>query len=331
MNYKEFTKTLLEQLAQKSEWNICEKNIKYYKNGFTSTDKMDLDFIRYTNIRYYKSESDTLIGDYIVILTEGKNELTGMSRFSVEDLYQSFQQKGWDLVWDTIKENLDMSKRVDETGVLEQIHDYHAIKERLIIRPINFTDHRYELKDCIYKRIGDIALILYLIIYDTKEQGLGTVRIPKPAVEEWNLDIETVWEDALLNTNVMAPPRIYFNPLDCYNPPYTKGAFMALGSEITKIERFQIPSITTTKQTNGAIALFYPGVKERLAQMMNGSFYVAFTSIHEASLHCKGSIAPLQILRQIKDINKAFNPAEILTRKVFYYDAEKNTFDALEL
>lgn len=331
MNYKEFTKTLVEQLAQKREWDISTDNIKCYNNGFTSDNKEELEFIRDTNIRYHKSESDILIGNYIVLVKEGENKITSMSRFSVDSLYQSYKKDGWDQIWKVIKDNLDISKRVDSTGLLEQINDYEAIKEHLIIRPVNFTDNRYELKECVYKKIGDIALILYLVVYDNEEQGLGTVKVPKPAFELWNLNMENVWEHALLNTNVMAPPRMYFKPDECYKAPYTKGAFMALGSDMAKIGFSQVPLITTTKQTNGAIALFYPGVKERVAKMAGGSFYVAFTSIHEARIHCKGSIAPLQILQQLKQVNKTFDPNEILTRKVFYYDSEKGTFEALEL
>jgi len=329
MEYKKFSEILLEQLSRKSEWHINADNIKFYKKGFTSDNKKDLEFIRDTNIRYYKSESDTLMGDYIVLQKEWK-DISSICRFDMDNLYQSYQKDGWNQVWKIIKENLDLSDLVDSTGVLEQIDNYEAIKERLIIRPLNFTDHRYNLKDCVYKQIGDIALVLYLVIYDD-ERGLGTTKVSQTAFLLWELDKESVWENALLNTNIIAPPRLYFRPDECYKAAYTKGAFMAFGSNITKIGFSQVPVVTTTKQTNGAIALFYPGVKERLAQLANGSFYVAFTSIHEARIHCKESISPLQILRQLNQVNKVFDPTEILSRKVFYYDCEEGTFEALEL
>ena len=44
---------------------------------------------------------------------------------------------------------------------MKNITDYEFIRNRLIVRPINFTDNKYELKDCVYKKIGDIALVLY--------------------------------------------------------------------------------------------------------------------------------------------------------------------------
>ena len=62
---------------------------------------------------------------------------------------------------------------------MKNITDYEFIRNRLIVRPINFTDNKYELKDCVYKKIGDIALVLYVLLYDDEKMGLGTVKAQK--------------------------------------------------------------------------------------------------------------------------------------------------------
>ena len=95
--------------------------------------------------------------------------------------------------------------------------------------------------------------------------------------------------------------------MDTYHPAYSKGAFMAVGSEMKKILPMQIPTITTTKQINGAIAMFYPGVKEKIAQMAGGFFYAAFTSIHDVRIHCDKSIPPRHILQNLKSVNAQFD------------------------
>lgn len=332
MTYEEFKEEFLSSLAQKSAWGISKENIQYYQDGLTADgDEERLKFIHNTNIRYHQTEADVLIGDYVVISEQKCENILSENRFYINQLFEVFQKNGWDRIWEIVKDSLEVGRRTEETGILEQMSNYEAVKEHLIIRPINYNDHRYELKDCIYKQVGDIALVLYVIIYDNKVQGLGTAKVPKSVFEEWELELDIVWENALLNTNVTAPPRMYMTPMECYNPPYTKGAFMAVGSKEVDISGMMAPIITTTRQTNGAIALFYPGVKERLAQLAKGSFYVAFTSIHEAKVHPEGTIPPLQVLRNLKGVNKAFDPTEILSRKVFYYDAEKETFTALEL
>lgn len=333
MDYDGFKTELMEQLAQKQEWGIRRDQLRFYPDGFTAdNDPRLLEFIRNTNIRYHRKESDVLMGDYLVIEEEEAGKAGASScRFEMKYLYECFQKGAWKPVWENIKANIELGRRLGVESILHHMAEYEAVKERLIVRPINYTDHRYELSDCVYETVGDIALVLYLMVGDDPEAGLMTAKIPRRVFECWGLPQEQVLESAMLNTNIMAPPRIYFKPTECYHAPYERGVFMSVGSGVDHIGRLAVPTITTTKQTNGAIALFYPGVCRRLAQMAGGSFYVAFTSIHEARLHCEGSIAPRSILGLVRDVNKRFDPTEILTRKVYFYDAEKEVFGPVAL
>ena len=88
-----------------------------------------------------------------------------------------------------------------ETGVLEQMQNYELIRDKLLIRPIYFSDCRRELKEYVYERYGDVALVLYLTVYDG-ENGLGTIKVPRTTVDGWRLPRKRVWEDAMLNTYV---------------------------------------------------------------------------------------------------------------------------------
>lgn len=106
---------------------------------------------------------------------------------------------------------------------------------------------------------------------------------------------------------------------------------MAFNSDIQSLSAMVVPAVTTTTQMNGAIAMFYPGVKERIAELFGGDYYVAFTSIQESRLHKKGTVPPRQILEQIKSANKTFDPTEILTRKVYLYERASKELRQLEL
>ena len=328
-----FVEKFINGLKQNQEWNLKEKDITYYKDGFTpsDSDQNSLLFVRDTNIRYHKTESDTLIGSYVVILAGDDEEYRNVCRFEVKYLYETYQKQGWDGVWNIIEQNLHAVRHLRSSDVFSVLDHYEAMKQHLIIRPINFNDHRFELKDHIYRRVGDIALVLYMIICDDKEMGLNTSKVPKAAYDKWGLDYDQILEEALMNTYVLAAPRMYMTPMDTCNPPYSKGAFMALGSGMKKIHPLQVPTITTTKQTNGAIAMFYPGVKEKIAEMAGGNFYAAFTSIHDVKIHCDKSIPPREILDTLKSVNNHFDPSEILSRKVFYYRADTKDFSVLEL
>lgn len=49
-------------------------------------------------------------------------------------------------------------------------------------------------------------------------------------------------------------------------PPYTLGAFNGFGYKLEKINPLFAPTITSVKKKNGAIAMFYPGVLEKLGR-----------------------------------------------------------------
>lgn len=332
MDYGQFKEELKSFVLQNEAWPIDEAHYKFYPDGFEAgADKKDLEFIRSTNIKYHQSESDTLIGDFVVLEQEqGSGNL--ISRFEIQYLYDEFTADGWERVRLIIDENLKLASRSDASDIMEHLDDYDYIKDKLFIRPINYTDNRYELKNIIYKQCGDIALVLYVLLYDDKDMGIGSAKIQKITFESWEKDMDEVWNDALINTNVMAPPRMYFDAMDTAHPPYEKGAFMALNSKIDHIGKMQAPVLTTTRQKNGAIALFYPGVQEKICALAGGSYYAAFTSIDEVRIHAEGSISPRTILSSLKEMNKKFNTAgDILSRKVYLYDSDKNILKQLEL
>ena len=328
-----FIDELIERMLEEEKWQLKEEHIIYYEDGYTAPegDEESLAMIRDTNIRYHKVESDTLIGSFIVIKKSEEDHLQNICRFEAAYLYETFRKKGWDSVWEMIQDHLNAIDTFRNSDVFSVLDNYEAMKKHLIIRPINFTDNRFTLKNHVYKQVGDIALVLYMVICESKELGLSTAKVPKQSYDAWRGANDKVWEDALMNTYVLAPPRMYLNPMDAVHPPYAKGAFMAIGGKPDKILPLQVPTLTTTKQTNGAIAMFYPGVMEKISEMAGGNFYAAFTSIHDVRIHCENTIPPRHILQNLKSVNAHFDPAEILSRKVFYYDAKKKGLSVMEL
>lgn len=246
-------------------------------------------------------------------------------------LYDEYSSLGWEQVKKIIDENIKFAYSLGLNEFENHIDDYSYMKDKLIIRPINFTNNKYELKNVIYRQYGDIALVLYFIVQDDKINGLTTVKVTKQMFSAWNQDLDEVFDYAMANTNIGALPRLYLNPQDCVDPPYERGAFMALDSPMSSLGRMQIPIITTTRQINGAIAMFYPGVKEKLAELFGADYYVAFTSTSEARIHHKDSISPRSVLNNLKGVNKSFPEDDLLSRKVFYFNRETGEFTVLEL
>jgi hypothetical protein len=77
---------------------------------------------------------------------------------------------------------------------------------------------------------------------------------------------------------------------------------------------------------------FYPGVKEKIAEMAGGDYYVAFTGICEFHVHPVNDSNPRQILGRLKHMNKNVNKTgETLTRKVYRYKVDTKELVMVDL
>lgn len=333
LGYREFW-SQFDAFFRRNEKNFGngkeEIRYRFYPKGFTAVKEEDARFIRDTNVRYYHQDSERLQGDFAVLEKDGEGGVKKMfCRFSAEKLYEDYRRFGWDIVKEAVYENLGYCNS-EEIGILDKLDDYEAVKGRLFLRPLSYNNFAWEAGGYIYRRVEDIALVLYVLIRDD-EKGIDSAKIPKEMLKKWGMDADEVLDEAMLNTYCMAQPRIYLSPFECINPPFERGAFMSFNSPITALDKWSIPTVTTTKLTNGAIAMFYTGVKEKIAELYGDSYYVAFTSIHEARTHCRGAYPPRDILKSLKETNRVFPKEEMLSNKVYYYDREKGTFEALML
>jgi hypothetical protein len=315
MTYNEFKQELLEKFSKKVKDMERVETYKLYEDGMRSDDEAESRFIKATNIKYNKVESDVLVGDFLNIQVRGAQ--TSYSRLALKYLYEGFEESGWDRVWEIVEENIRFAADIDLGNLTENITNYEVIKDRLILRPINFTDNRYELKDCVYRRVGDIALVLYVVV-SSDANGMNSFKARKAFLESWNKGEDEIMDEALINTNVYSVPRMYNMNTVSSHPKYETGAYMALGSTC-RLSALGSTTFTTFPHLNGAISFWYPGVQEKIAEMAGGDYYIAFTGIHDFHVHPVSSTSARAVLSNLKNMNKINPPGETLSRKVYQY------------
>lgn len=212
---------------------------------------------------------------------------------------------------------------------LKKLKDYEQVKENLFIRLINFEKNKTELEKAFYKRNGDIALTLYMKIAD--EDGMLTsLKVPLQCVERWDLEKEDVFMAALKNTVSMMPPKVYDMMKMLLNPEYD-------GEDIDDPDYIPFQDtmgncLSTGQKTNGAVAIFYPGVARLFCDKINtDGLYLVFTSIHEVMVHNARMIEPEDLVSVLDDtIKKATPEGDVLTKHIYYYNAETDQIEMLE-
>lgn len=278
---------------------------------------------------YFKEadEEPQTRGDRLfVVVTEykDKKEVCGLY---IMDLYEQYLE-GIPMA-NLLKQVLEEVQYLKNTGIVGKVtemDDYEKVKDSLCIRLLNLRKNQWDLKDALYRKMGDIALVLYLKISETKGV-LTTMKVRKSMLGDWGIDETEIFENALLNTYYMSPPRIYPWKDWIENPRYEGVSFMNLMQTHHLCKGHWGNCLSTKTKTNGAVAIFLPGVAERMAELLDGSFYMVFTSVHEVMIH-KDTEVDVDDLRDIlrDTIRVATMEEEFLTYKIYHYDRGKKEF-----
>lgn len=328
MEYAEFREAVAEHIRE-TEYDGARLRVKNYLEGYRPDDPLEEEIIRSANAQFFRKESGTMAGDILYIepdLPEKKDSnVKSFSRVVTRSLYEKFQKSGWEGVDEEIRAYV-ASGIVGGMDVIEKLPDYPLVRDRLIIRPVPYRPNMAELNRCVYRRVGEIALTLYAVVKDGGG-NLMTVKVPRVIRNQWGMDEEELYANTIRNTYFLAPPRIFLSPFEIEGASYGKGIFMGDSeNRVKKLDRRIAPILTTTRRTNGAIAIFYPNVRERLGNMFGCDYYVALTSVHEAKLHAVGTASPRVIRNALRDTNRAF-PETVLTNTLYYYSRERRRLE----
>ena len=191
--------------------------------------------------------------------------------------------------------------------------------------------NKKELEDCVYRTIGDIALVLYARMGEI--EGCNTsMKIKQNILKKWERNEQLVFENALLNTYFISPPRIYSWEKLFFDEDYEGENFMNLLSDF-QLKKDAIGNcLSTVTRTNGAVAVFLPGVANRIGELLHGGFYMVFTSIHEVMIHSDVTANPDDLKEVLRETVEDTTPEEdFLTYNIYHYDPESRAFTFLEI
>lgn len=265
-----------------------------------------------------------------VYMSEDNSSFNIFRLFTAESYNQWIQRKiTFQALVKEVKQSVENFDDMCVPDKLKKLKDYEQVKENLFIRLINFEKNKTELEKAFYKRNGDIALTLYMKIFD--EDGMLTsLKVPLQCVERWDLENEDVFIAALKNTASMMPPKGYEWSKMLINPYYDGDDIYA--SDYIPRSDAMGNCLSTKQKTNGAVAIFYPGVAKEYCRKMDAEdIYLVFTSIHEVMVHNARMIEPEDLASVLDDTIKESTPeGDVLTKHIYYYNAETDQIEMLE-
>ena len=253
LGYLEFVEVLRKQLL--NALHLQEQQIFFKKKAIDNKDRLFVD--AFENL-------------------SGK-QLCGID---VKDLYERCMEgSSMESISYSVQDEIEKLKTV---GMLEgemTPDSYQKIRKYLFVKPLNKKAHSLELEDAVHKDVGDIACVVYMMLSNTN--AYFCVKIKNQHLKQWKMTKEAVMEEALKNTCQMTPPFIYTNGKN-----KSGGSFMDNGAFcLSKSDKVMGVQLCTNAKENGAVSVFFPGVLQRLAQLMESDLYILFTSRNESSIY----------------------------------------------
>lgn len=269
-------------------------------------------------------------GDRLLIEFADHEESTEICALHTEELYELYQ-RGETLteLVDEVLRDIEEAKASRLYHRVRNITDYEKIQGDIFIRLLNEERNREKLEDVIYRTIGDIALVVYVRV-DENENVLSSTKVPVKLAKIWKKDPEEIFKDALLNTYFISPPRIYRWEGLIFDPDYTGENFMDIVNERSLVKTAVGNCLSTSKKINGAVAVFLPGVAERIYDLLDSDFYIVFTSIHEAMIHNVETAKKEDLQEILRNITEEVTPREeFLSDHVYRYCHETRQFSCV--
>lgn len=274
MSYEEFVEKLKKSIQ--GDLGYRKEEIEFFEAGYQAIEPKAIQFIRDVNHTYTGEDSPVLLLDVLLLKKEILPEVYQIQRVDTKSLYQVALKEGYEEALSRIPENKGKNQ-AGPIGIdrlkMRVSGNYQDVQDQLIVRPLNYDLHAGELEKAVYRRMGDVTLVLYQILNDTDPKNFLTSKIQKPELRRWNMEDreDEVLDAALQNTAKLYPAVVYdWKRKD--ETDFLKGSFTR--------EEISFPKngimLTTHLSVNGAAALFYPGVVPKMMEIMGGPFAAVF-------------------------------------------------------
>ena len=279
------------------------------------------------NIKFVKKDG----GDLLNIIFAEHDDAYEVCSVHVEELYVAYQNGiRLNTIVDYICGDILHTKSIYVYDKTKELMNYNTAKSRLFVRLINYDRNADILRDVVHKTLGDIVFTVYAIVNEN-EFGIVSTKVLKSMVKKWDKNEDDIFNEAIKNTYYLTPPRIYKWEGVLCDESYAGDSFMNDEDVCDLDKSFNGNILSTTRKTNGAIAVFLPGVAEKISELLDSDFYMVFTSIHEVMIHSiKSGVDPKDLKFVLRDTLREVTPSsDYLTEKIYKYNRKTHKFECV--
>ncbi len=208
---------------------------------------------------------------------------------------------------------------------LDFFTDFSAMESRICYRLIHAEKNRELLEEIPYIPFLDLAICFFYPFYH-EEIGSGSITIRNSHMEKWGGSVQTLWERAERNTEMLYPAQcspmstLLMELMGQKQPEEYVGSLPQKKSE----GELQMLVLSNRQRMFGAGVVLYKDYLEQLADWFEDSFYILPSSVHEVILlSCRYQGEKGQLKRTIHEVNTTqVECQEVLSDSLYLYDRD---------
>ncbi len=204
-----------------------------------------------------------------------------------------------------------------------KIQSYEDIRDNLRVRLMDIRTNAETLQNSVYEPVGcGLALVAYMELPEEVADG-GIANVPAGITDMLpGMETETILADAMDRSVTQSNPRLCSIQDMLFGSMTGKEPENYLMCDDAPEDTLLV--LTTGDGRLGASALYYPGMKEKIGEIVGGDYFVLPSSVHEVLIMPdNGRMTPMELAKMVKEINEnEVAPQDLLCSRVLRFRAD---------
>ncbi|MDO5156103.1 MAG: DUF5688 family protein [Eubacteriales bacterium] len=216
----------------------------------------------------------------------------------------------------------------EATIKVEDLTDFNAIKDKIVLRLVNYEKNQEVLKHCPHRKYLDLA-ITFRYIASKGALGVASSLVSNTEFELWKVDLEELYHLALFNTMREFPWKME-SLVKIVTDSIRNDKQDILSEElIQELEQMEngvsMYVLTNDHGINGATSMLYDHVIYNFAKVQDCNIYILPSSVHEVMLVPENAdVEPEFLSNLVMEANQStVGYIDLLSDHVYYYDKER--------
>lgn len=205
----------------------------------------------------------------------------------------------------------------------DMVLDYDQAKEHLFVR-VSSADDNPDVRAKAPHKDMDGLMVTYHVEVGRTAEGVSSTIVTNELLKHYGISAEQLHADAIENSERLFPSK-FANMNDVMREMMGGGPF---GIPMD-IEDSPLNVITNSMGVNGAAALFYNGMMDRVGDKLEGDYFILPSSVHEVlAIADNGEMSHRELEAMVSEINATeVSPQDKLSDEVYHYDTKDRVFE----